>query len=80
MNTVPFEDYHEVLKNTDTITRCGVVTESRGLIVETRGPQASIGEICKIECGGNKKVMAEVVGFRDNRLLLMPLGDLEGIA
>jgi len=80
MQTVPFKEYKEVLKKTDSITRSGIVIESRGLLVETKGPQASIGEICRIECGHNKKVMAEVVGFRDTRLLLMPLGDLEGIA
>ncbi len=64
----------------ETITRGGVVTESRGLVVESKGPQSSLGEICRIDCGNEKSVLAEVVGFRDNRLLLMPLGDLGGIA
>lgn len=80
MQDISFEDYQEVIIKTDTISRCGIVTESRGLLVESRGPQASIGEICKIECPGKRKVLSEVVGFRDNRLLLMPLGELSGIA
>ncbi len=80
MNTIPFDDYQEMIKTVATITRCGVVTESRGLLVESKGPQAFVGEICKIECGAGNKVLAEVVGFRENRLLLMPLGDLSGIA
>jgi len=80
VNVIPFEDYQEIIKSIPTISRCGVVTESRGLLIESKGPQASIGEICKIQCGPNKKILAEVIGFRENRILLMPLGELGGIA
>ncbi|MFC1606772.1 FliI/YscN family ATPase [Candidatus Latescibacterota bacterium] len=78
--SLPFEEYDEAIRNLPNIRRVGVVTESRGLLIESRGPQASIGEICRIDLGDGIKVLAEVVGFRDNRLLLMPLGDLTGIA
>ena len=80
MKNLPFEAYMAVVGQTQTIKRCGIVRESRGLLIESQGPQASIGEICKVDLGEKKKVLAEVVGFRDNHLLLMPLGDLEGIA
>jgi len=80
MNTVPFDDYFETLKTTSTIIRCGMVTESKGLLIESRGPQASIGEICTITLDSGRIIPTEVVGFRDNRILLMPLGDLSGIA
>lgn len=80
MNSIPFESYHQILRNLKTIGRCGIVTESRGLLVESRGPQAFIGEICVVECINGSKVLSEVVGFRDNRLLLMPLGNMDGIA
>lgn len=80
MPDILFDNYHEVLKNTVTITRRGVVTESRGLLVESKGPRASIGEICRIECPGGKKILSEVIGFRDNKILLMPLDDLGGVA
>jgi len=78
--SLPFEKYDEIIKQTPSIRRCGIVTESRGLLVESRGPQASLGEICRIDFGNGTRVPAEVVGFRDNRLLLMPLGELGGIA
>ncbi|MCE5249600.1 FliI/YscN family ATPase [bacterium] len=78
--SLPFETYIETIRNMPGIRRCGIVTETRGLLIESRGPQASLGEICRIDYGDRKKVLAEVVGFRDNRLLLMPLGDLGGIA
>ncbi len=80
MNSIPFEEYQDTLKKTSTIARSGMVMESTGILVESRGPQASIGEICKIVTSSRKKVLAEVVGFRENRILLMPLGDLGGIA
>ncbi|MBN1290269.1 MAG: FliI/YscN family ATPase [Candidatus Latescibacteria bacterium] len=78
--SLPFDTYDEIIKQTPSIRRCGIVTESRGLLVESRGPQASLGELCRIEFGNGARVPAEVVGFRNNRLLLMPLGELGGIA
>ncbi|MFC1538582.1 FliI/YscN family ATPase [Candidatus Latescibacterota bacterium] len=80
METFSFEKYHDTLKNILSITRGGIVMESRGQLIESKGPQASIGEICKIHCSSDKTVLAEVVGFRENRILLMPLGDLGGIS
>jgi flagellum-specific ATP synthase len=80
METLPFDTYRELCNTVNTIRRCGIVTESRGLLIEAQGPQSSIGEICRIDMGDRGKVLAEVVGFRNNKLLLMPLGDLKGIA
>jgi flagellum-specific ATP synthase len=80
MDAIPFDTYHEILGSVDTIRRCGIVTELRGLLIESQGPQCSIGEICRVDFGNHRKVLAEVVGFRNDRLLLMPLGELGGIA
>ncbi|MFC1693037.1 FliI/YscN family ATPase [Candidatus Latescibacterota bacterium] len=80
MDTLPFEAYNYAIKNALTIKRCGIVRETRGLLIESQGPQASVGEICRIELGERHNVLTEVVGFRDRSLLLMPLADLEGIA
>jgi len=58
----------------------GRVVEARGLIVEAIGPHASLGEVCEVHVDGLPyPVSAEVVGFRDDRTLLMPLGDLTGV-
>jgi flagellum-specific ATP synthase len=54
------------------------VVEVAGLVVESAGPNAAIGEICFIATPQGQ-IRAEVVGFRDDRCLLMPLGDLSGI-
>ena len=58
----------------------GRVTRVIGMSIETTGPIANIGDICYIKPKGNKKpITAEVVGFKDQNLLMMPLGNLEGI-
>lgn len=59
----------------------GKISQAIGLTLEATGPRLSLGELCYIRTnhGTGRYVPAEVVGFRNNRTLLMPLGDLEGI-
>ena len=80
MEKLPFDEYLQVINEIPAIIRCGIIRQSRGLLIESKGPQASIGEICRIDLGDRRKVRAEVIGFQDQHLLLMPLGDIEGIA
>lgn len=62
-------------------TFVGKVTRVVGLIIEVKGVRASIGDICEIVIEGRERRMtAEVVGFKDDISILMPLGDLEGIS
>ena len=59
---------------------CGRVVQVIGLVIESEGPVAAVGEICRIESVRHDGVtLAEVVGFRNHHLLLMPLGELKGI-
>jgi flagellum-specific ATP synthase len=63
----------------------GRVTDVIGLVVEASGPGAPIGSLCAIGRPGARTpasdaILAEVVGFRTGRVLLMPLGDLAGVA
>lgn len=75
------EKYKEQLKRIDPIRVNGKVTQVIGLTVESEGPDASIGEVCLIYPNkGAKPIKAEVVGFRENKVLLMPLGDLQAIS
>lgn len=59
----------------------GKVTKFIGLTIESLGPSANINDLCIIYSNNNsnKGTYAEVVGFRDNRILLMPYGDVEGV-
>ncbi|HWY66225.1 MAG TPA: flagellar protein export ATPase FliI [Rhizomicrobium sp.] len=64
-----------------TLYRFGRVARIEGLAVEITGAQGavSLGGQCRITIGNNKKIPCEVVGFRDGRALVMPMGPLEGI-
>ena len=58
------------------VRRVGRVVRVTGLIIESEGPNLPLGEVCQITGPGDEiPVFAEVVGFRDHRLLLMPLGE-----
>jgi flagellum-specific ATP synthase len=70
----------EILRKLDPIRCNGIVTQVIGLVVESSGPSAQIGEICNIHYSRSKPPMrAEVVGFKSHRVLLMPLGEMVGI-
>ena len=80
MATIDFSKYYDVLDNRDFIEYTGKVSKVVGLTIESNGPEVNIGEICKINAlRENKVISAEAVGFRDNKVLLMPLGDMNGI-
>ncbi|WP_031518086.1 flagellar protein export ATPase FliI [Desulfofalx alkaliphila] len=68
------------LQRAEPIKLHGQVTRVVGLTIEVLGITASIGEVCEILVPGEEQpVYAEVVGFKENQSLLMPLGELRGI-
>ncbi|MDR3012345.1 MAG: flagellar protein export ATPase FliI [Chitinispirillales bacterium] len=74
-----FDSYLDFIKSSETTRVYGKVTEVIGILIESTGPSASVGDVCNIEKGGRLICRAEVVGFRKERTLLMPLGPIEGI-
>jgi flagellum-specific ATP synthase len=81
MNPIPIASkYLELLRQLDPVRVNGKVTQVIGLTVESEGPDASIGDVCYIyPYKSNVPLKAEVVGFKNNRVLLMPLGELTSI-
>ncbi len=70
----------EALRHADLYARRGRVTNLIGLVIEATGLRAEIGELCTLATGRTRAPLsAEVVGFRDGRTLLMPLGELRGV-
>ena len=68
------------LCNKNYIKAYGKVVKVVGLTVESTGPEAKVGDTCRIILAGtNKTVLAEVVGFTDGRLQLMPYEDISGV-
>lgn len=81
MNNIPQSTkYTEYLKLFDPVRVNGKVTQIIGLTVESEGPDVSIGEVCYIYPSKSlNPIAAEVVGFRNNKVILMPLGELQAI-
>lgn len=68
------------VSRTTTVRFLGRVTDVVGVVIESEGPNASIGDVCLIRSkAGNTAQEAEVVGIRGHKVLLMPLGELNGI-
>lgn len=80
MSLIPYDTYAERINNIKTVKHFGKVTQVVGMVIESAGPAISIGRLCNIENIEDQNIIkAEVVGFRDDRLLLMPLGPISGI-
>jgi len=71
--------YHLALNRTNTIRLSGRVVQVVGLTIEATGLDCQIGEVCELRANGSSSLIAEVVGFREQRTLLMPLGEMQGI-
>ncbi len=57
----------------------GTVTQLVGLLIESEGPAAAIGDFCEVYCSDGRRVRAQVVGFRNGRVLSMPLEETGGL-
>jgi flagellum-specific ATP synthase len=78
---VNLEKYRVCLDALDPIQAYGRVTQVVGLVVEASGPACRLGAVCDIiTCEGERRLAAEAMGFRNNRVLLMPLEEIRGIA
>lgn len=78
MATIDISPYIEGVKRIDPIKVYGKIVEVTGPIIKATGLRTSIGEICRIPVG-NVFLDAEVVGFRDGKVLLMAISDMSGI-
>lgn len=73
--------YLKAIERIDPIKQSGKVTQVVGLLIESLGPAVSVGEICDLVYSRTAKpVKSEVVGFKEKKVLLMPLGPMLGIS
>jgi flagellum-specific ATP synthase len=73
------EKYRAALATAKPVRLNGKVTQVVGLVIEGYCPDTSVGAICEIKPLEGDPIPAEVVGFRNNKTLLMPLGELRGV-
>ena len=71
--------YLDAVEQAESISVKGRVIEVTGLVIKARIPGVKIGEVCFVETSTETKVVCEVVGFRDETVMLMPLGEAQGI-
>jgi flagellum-specific ATP synthase len=70
----------QVAQDTSLVSVGGRVNQVIGMVLESLGPGIPVGSICEVSVFKNQStVLAEVVGFREGRVLLMPLGEMRGI-
>ena len=77
---IDFDVLIDKVNKTSTIYSEGVVKKVIGLTIEVKGIKAFVGELCIIYTSTGSEVKCEVVGFRDDYVILMPLGVLSGIS
>jgi flagellum-specific ATP synthase len=79
-NQIDFDRFHSVLRNINLLDCRGLVVRVSGQMVESTGPTIGVGELCSIGIRDGRRVMAEVVGFQNDHLILLPLEHIEGIS
>jgi flagellum-specific ATP synthase len=72
--------YAEAVNACPCLTAEGSVVKVIGLVVEGLGPGMGVGSACTIQSADGEEVPAEVVGFKDRRIVLMPYGEMRGIS
>ena len=74
------KQFRAQMESMSTLEKIGHVAQVTGLVIESDGPNVTLGEVCRIiSRRQGTEIHAEVVGFRDHRVLLMPLGDMHNI-
>lgn len=78
--TIDLTKYRQAIIKTDTVSINGRVVQVIGVLVESQGPLCGVGEVCEIHCSrAGSPILAEVVGFKESRTLLMPFGEVHNI-
>jgi flagellum-specific ATP synthase len=82
MHSDLFEKYQNSVSRSVPIKTTGKISDIVGISIESIGPFASIGDVCIIDTkqNGSSPIKAEVVGFKNQRTLIMPLGEVKGIS
>lgn len=77
--SLDLKKYRFAVESATPVRLHGKVTQVVGLVIEGYCPDTSVGAICEIRPQAGEPIPAEVVGFRNNKTLLMPLGELRGV-
>jgi flagellum-specific ATP synthase len=76
---IDWSRYHDQLSSCRSFRLQGRIVKLAGIVAEANGPGLGVGSLCSIESEPGHNIRAEVVGFNDRRLILMPFGELRGV-
>lgn len=78
--TSKYSEALHAIAHCETVPRVGKVTQYYGMAVESNGPDVFLGELCEVYPPSQvTPIIAEVVGFRDGKVMLMPYGNMHGV-
>ncbi len=75
-----FYDHLSRINQLNPVRIDGKVSQSTGLVIEATSQTGTIGDICEIQMAPQQSIQAEIVGFKEKKILLMPLGETVGVA
>src|SRR5579872_1631235 len=78
-DAVSLAPYLQDLPQIDPLPWCGEVTATVGLLIESQGPAVAIGDFCEIFTADGGRIRTQVIGFRNGRVLAMPLDEPDGL-
>ncbi len=78
-DAISLAPYFEELERIPQFRWTGQVTEVAGLLIESRGPSAAIGDFCEVLTASGRHIRTQVIGFRNGRVLSMPLEEIDGL-
>ena len=79
MENLSLAPYISAVEHSDSLPWIGEVTSIVGLLIESAGPAVAIGDFCEIATSSGRFIRTQVIGFRNGRVLAMPLEEPEGL-
>ena len=77
--TIKWDKYQEALRSCQPIKMEGKIVKVAGIVAQANGPGMSVGSLCCIKNGSGQNMQAEVIGFNNKRVIVMPFGEMRGI-
>lgn len=79
LSGVDLKPYLDYVSRVESVQWTGEVTDVVGMLIESRGPAVALGDFCEIESASGRSIRAQVAGFRDGRVLSIPLEETDGL-
>jgi flagellum-specific ATP synthase len=76
---IKWDKYQEALRSCQPVKMEGKIVKVAGIVAQANGPGMSIGSLCCIKNSSGQSMQAEVIGFNDKRVIVMPFGEMRGI-